>query len=366
MKLLVPHENAMLSDVCGIRKSDSLLIDCIIEAVPGHSLTVNGVPAVEMGSGRYTVPVTLDAYRNVLAVCDETSGETAEQILFWVSKATYMYRLSLDDNIWWVQDAARHDYKSLFDVPYLALLRDVHEKYGTKILANLYFSCPEHGYFDLTMMPDRYKDEFRANADWFRLGFHSSTNDPPHIYLNVDYDTLKNDIENVRREVFRFAGEECWAPPVDTMHWDECSDAGMHAFRDADLRCFCVTSRLHPDGTADLKLQMTDEQAHQSHQYAGLYDPKYDMMYFTCDLYVNEHDPAGVRRALEINQARYPRRGFVELLIHEQYFYPDYVNYLPYYREIVFEAVDWCHKHGYHPDFMRNTLFEDDYVSADS
>jgi len=356
MKLLVPHEYAMLSDCCGIRKQDALQIDCILSAPAGHSLTVNGIPAQEMGEGRYAVTVRLTEYRNTLTLSDGTTGETVLQTLFWVPKATGMYRLSLDDNIWWVQDAAKHRYKHLFDTPYLALLRDVHEKYGTKILANLYYSCPEHGGFCLTEMPDCYKAEFQANADWFRLGFHARTDSPAHIYENVDYDTLNRDIENVRREVFRFAGEECWAPPVDTMHWDECSDAGMRAFRDNDLRCFCVTSRLHPDGTADLKLQMTDEQAHQSHQYAGLYDPKYDMVYFTCDLYVNEHDPAGVRRALDINQARYPRRGFVELLIHEQYFYPDYVRYLPYYREIVFAGVEWCVEHGYHPDFMRNTL----------
>ena len=63
-----------------------------------------------------------------------------------------------------------------------------------------------------------------------------------------------------------------------------------------------------------------------------------------------------VIRALEENQVRYPRRGFVELLIHEQYFYEDYAAYLPDYRERVLAGVEWCVRHGYHPDAMRETL----------
>ena len=358
MRLRIPFENAMLSDAAGVRDGDCLRVDCVAEAQSGHVITLNGVPAQEAGPGRYLARAALTEYRNTLTLRDDTTGETVQTTLFWVPKATGMYRLSLDDNIWNLQDIAQHadTYKSIFEAPYLRLMRDVHDRYGTKILMNIYYQCPEHGGFTLAEMPDKYRDEFRANADWFRIGFHARQDRPSHIYRDVDYDTLAKDIQDVRREVYRFAGEEAWAAPVTTMHWDECSHEGMCAFRDENLKVFCVTSRLLSDTESDLRLQMTDEQARQSHQYAGLYDPKYDMVYFTCDLYVNEHTPADVRRALEANQARYPRRGFVELLIHEQYFYSDYARYLPDYRERVFSAVEWCVEHGYHPAFMRDTL----------
>lgn len=356
MRLRIPHDNAMLADICGVREPNALLVDTVVEGIPGHTLTVNGMAAVEAGAGRYLARVRLTEYRNIITLTDTVTGVTVTQTLFWVPRATGMYRLSLDDNIWWVQDIARHDYKSIFENPYLALMKEVHDRYGTKILSNLYYECPERGYFNLTMMPDRYRDEFRANSDWFRLGFHSRADLPMRIYQNVSYETLQKDINDVRREVYRFAGEEAWSAPVTTMHWDECSDAGLRAFRDENLRCFCVTSRLWDDGHADLCLQMDAVQAAQSHQYAGLYDPKYDMVYFTCDLYVNEHTPHGVIRALEENQVRYPRRGFVELLIHEQYFYEDYAAYLPDYRERVLAGVEWCVRNGYHPDAMRETL----------
>lgn len=359
MRLLIPHDNAMLSDIAGVRTPDALIVDCILAAEPGHRVLISGQPAKESGRGRYLASVALADYRNALTLTDETTGETACATLYWVPKATGMYRLSLDDNIWNLQDVARHadTYQSIFENPYLALMREVHDRYGTKILMNIYYECPEHGGFTLAEMPDKFRSEFRANADWFRLGFHARADLPDRIYEHVDYPTLVKDIQDVRREVYRFAGEEAWAAPVTTMHWDVCSDAGMRAFRDENLRCFCVTSRLLSDTESDLRLQMTDEQARQSHQYAGLYDPKYDMIYFTCDLYVNEHTPADVCRALDENQARYPRRGFVELLIHEQYFYEDYPHYLPDYRERVFAAVEWCVRHGYHPAFMRDTLF---------
>ncbi|MDY5016076.1 MAG: hypothetical protein SO063_08450 [Eubacteriales bacterium] len=360
MRLLLPHENAMLSDAAGVRLPDALAVDCVLIAEPGHRILLSGTPAKEAGPGRYLARANLTGYRNVLTLTDETAGETAEAVLFWVPRATGMYRLSLDDNIWNLQDIARHadTYRSIFDNPYLGLMKEVHDRFGTKILMNIYYECPEHGGFTLSEMPDKFRDEFRANADWFRIGFHARADKPDRLYENVDYPTLARDIEDVRREVVRFAGEEAWAAPVTTMHWDVCSDAGMRAFRDENLRCFCVTSRILSDTESDLRLQMTDSQARQSHRYAGLYDPQYDMVYFTCDLYVNEHTPAGVRRALDENQARYPGRGFVELLIHEQYFYPDYAHYLPDYRERVLAAVGWCAEHGYHPDFMRETLLE--------
>jgi hypothetical protein len=38
-------------------------------------------------------------------------------------------------------------------------------------------------------------------------------------------------------------------------------------------------------------------------------------------------------------------------MIHEQYFYPDYVAYEPDYRQRVERAIDWVSGHGYKPVF---------------
>ena len=213
MRLRIPFENAMLSDAAGVRDGDCLRVDCVVEAQPGHSVRVNGAPALEAGPGRYLARAALTEYRNTLTLRDDTTGETVQTTLFWVPKATGMYRLSLDDNIWNLQDIAQHadTYKSIFEAPYLRLMRDVHDRYGTKILMNIYYQCPEHGGFTLAEMPDKYRDEFRANADWFRIGFHARQDWPAHIYREVDYDTLAKDItlaRSLRQLQQLFLGEE--------------------------------------------------------------------------------------------------------------------------------------------------------------
>jgi hypothetical protein len=39
-------------------------------------------------------------------------------------------------------------------------------------------------------------------------------------------------------------------------------------------------------------------------------------------------------------------------MIHEQYFYPDYVAYEPDYRDRVERAIRWVTKRGYKPVFF--------------
>ena len=88
------------------------------------------------------------------------------------------YRLSLDDNIWFLQDIARSGYASLFDNPYLRMYRDIHEQYGTKVHINIYYECPENGGFTLREFPDRYQPEWERNADWLRLSLYQITWSP--------------------------------------------------------------------------------------------------------------------------------------------------------------------------------------------
>jgi hypothetical protein len=42
----------------------------------------------------------------------------------------------------------------------------------------------------------------------------------------------------------------------------------------------------------------------------------------------------------------------MELMIHEQYFYPDYQAYEPDYRQRVERAIEWVTKRGYKPVFF--------------
>lgn len=49
---------------------------------------------------------------------------------------------------------------------------------------------------------------------------------------------------------------------------------------------------------------------------------------------------------------------YVDYLIHEQYFYPDYTAYQPDYFEKIEAAVMWAKEHGYEPAFLDECIFE--------
>jgi len=48
----------------------------------------------------------------------------------------------------------------------------------------------------------------------------------------------------------------------------------------------------------------------------------------------------------------------MDLMIHEQYFYPSYRNYQPDYRQKVLSAVKWASDNGYKPAFLSECIFE--------
>ena len=53
----------------------------------------------------------------------------------------------------------------------------------------------------------------------------------------------------------------------------------------------------------------------------------------------------------------YPHRSaFMEVMIHEQYFHPDYVDYQPDYREKVLTTIKWVVNNGYTPAFLSECL----------
>ena len=52
-----------------------------------------------------------------------------------MSKKTYFY---IDDVVWLFRDLTRQKPKSVFDNPFMKVLKEMHEKYGLKVQLNLF------------------------------------------------------------------------------------------------------------------------------------------------------------------------------------------------------------------------------------
>ena len=144
----------------------------------------------------------------------------------------------IDDVVWVMRDLTRERPKSLFDNPFLKMLRDAHEKYSFKVQLNLFwrtdfFYLGEE--FTLAEMTDAYKDEWEASSDWLKLAFHAKQEFPGYPYANADYSDVYTDCSTTRREIVRFAGEKSLANSL-VVHWLPMSKDGCRALYDCGIR----------------------------------------------------------------------------------------------------------------------------------
>lgn len=354
LKFLSPMEGDCLTDKAGVRRGQALAVQVLVEAPTEAGVTVNGTSAVWNGSC-FAVEVLLTDYRTELTARLE-GGETETITVFWLPRATDAYRLSLDDNVWCLQDIAKNQnvYKSIFDNPYFGMYRDFHTRYGTKVNANIYLGCPEFGGFQLSDMPDKFKKEWEQNADWLHLSFHAKANLPDAPYIDTDYDRIHGDFQDVMREIYRFAGEAVTSVET-TVHWGECTREGVRALRDEGIRVLAGYLSFNRHGKPSVSYYLTPDEIRHTDRYGIWYDKREDVIFSKIDVVLNTHTPERIVEILEEQYASHPEKGFWEFLIHEQYFYPHYVNYLPDYRQRIDVALKWAEGKGLRPAFLSET-----------
>ncbi|MBI4873687.1 MAG: hypothetical protein HY822_03525, partial [Acidobacteria bacterium] len=247
-----------------------------------------------------------------------------------------IYRFSTDDNIWFLRDIARNAdrYQSIFDNPYLAMWRDLHRKYGTKFHHNLYYQTDG---FNLSQMPGKFRSEWQRNSDWMRLSFHALANDPDRPYVHASAEQITRDYRLVVREIERFAGQEV-LHPVTTVHWGETTLAAARALRREGIRILAGYFDVRNDlPSVSYYLPLPRMRYLMGHDYWK--DTREDMIFVRHDIVINTVPLAGIDAYLDRIAADPNQSQIMELMIHEQYFYPDYRSYEPDYRERVEKAI---------------------------
>ena len=356
-----------LAGTAGIRRGDKLAVKATVLAEVWRSVELAAVPAGSGAcpvfvpavhhTGYHAAVVELAQGKNTLIARDRVTGETVEQTVFYAPGTCMKYRFSLDDNIWFLQDLAKNAgvYRSVFENPYLAMLRRMHERYGTKFHLNIYRHCPEHGGFDLTMMPDRYKPEFRANAGWLRFSFHADANLPDHPYLFGTYEQYYRECSWVNEQILRFAGEEAFAQSVTTIHWGDSTTGVVKAARALGIRALLVTGAEGNPGNITICSDLDARQNALLNQYGIIYDDETDMFYVRYGVGIQHAKLETIEQDTVQWEKTHPLYRFRELCVHEQYFYPDYSHYMPDYPRRFDTALRSVTAHGYKPAFLSET-----------
>jgi len=354
-----PRDGIMLTETSGERIGDTLKIQVMFNASDNRNLTLNGQPLPRVNFCYYRTDYILTDFKNTLEVVDTDSGEKWSVDVYFLKNAYKKYRFSLDDNIWFLQDLTENQdvYNSMFECPYLALLKSIHDKHNSKFHINIYYETPRHGGFNLTQMTDKYKDEWKANSDWMRLAFHANADKPDRPYGHATYEQAYFEMERVHKEILRFAGEEAFSKTVAAIHFGDCSIEAANAFRDLGIKAFVSSGKWNTDNNIDIRMYCDAEQCALIDKYGYYYDKEMDIYHFRNYGGIQRCNIADIPTLLDNRRMSMPRYEFVDFCLHEQYFWPEYARHMPDYYEKLDTAATWCKENGYEPIFM-DELFE--------
>ena len=284
---------------------------------------------------------------DIVAVSAGGGGVVQHRLrVVWDRYSEPRYRFAIDDNIFFLRDIARHGYDSLFDCHYLGMLRKLHRQYGARFVLNVYFAADDG--FDLTQFPDRYRPEWRDNADWLKLAFHARANDPSRPYQYASPQTLIADLDKVVEQILRFAGEQTNSPTT-LIHWAMAPPAAFKLLAQRGVRTLGGYFRRR-DGQWDINYLLDNDRSEYLSRHDALKDFDSGIVFTRVDLICN-HLPSLDRVVPTLaplpedpNQAE-----IMDLTTHEQPFWGDQ---FPDQSQRIEAAIRWVTERGYKPVFF--------------
>jgi len=263
-----------------------------------------------------------------------------------VSHAAYdpRCRFSVDDCIWFLRDTALYCKASLFENGFLRFWRELHEAYGVKVQFNVYYEDGDTGW-TLADMPDKFRKEWASCSNWMRLTFHARADLPPMPYRDAGYEHVQADYRLVTDEIRRFAGEELLSA-CTTVHWGMATKQGCIALRDSGIEALVGYFRFY-DGKPWVAYYLDAEQTAYLSTHDTWKDEETGLLFIKHDLVLNEVRLHEVLPNLNEILRRPNESEVMELMIHEQYFYPRFSHYQPDAAEKVRIAAEWVTNQGF-------------------
>ena len=206
------------------------------------------------------------------------------------------------------------------------------------------------------MMTDKYKSEFEENSDWLKLSFHARAEFPIRPYKHAEPEEIINDFSDVKREVLRFAGEKSFSDEVTTIHWGEMSLASVRALRALGNTALMGYFKLSEAGDPLVSYYFDVPLIEHVTNRDFYYDKSTDVTFGRIDRVTNVGELSEIMEDLG-RIIKHPGRGnFVSVMIHEQFFYPDYKNYLSDFASRVLEPARFLSENGYRGCFIGEAL----------
>lgn len=257
-----------------------------------------------------------------------------------------VYCFTIDDNIRFLEECTVNNSDSIFEHPYLAALQRVHFTYGTKFQLNMYY-CYELNSFSLADVPNIWKDELERNSNWLRFSFHAYANNPPFPYDNVTADKVLNDYRKVMSQLRRIAGKAA-TDVTTTLHYVCATKEACMALRKEGVRGL-IGMFLPVKDRRSLRYYLTPEQASIIQRHRLWHDSETDISFLCNNIVLNTVSLEEITPLLSGQSS-----NIYHVMIHEQYFYPDYIDYQPDFEKKLNAAVSFFERLN-----LRSCFFEE-------
>ena len=250
---------------------------------------------------------------------------------------------TVDDNIRFLKEITERRYGSMFEHPYLAMYRRLHEEFDLKIQLNLFYRMEN---FDLSQVSDAYYDEWEKNADWLKLSFHSEMENV-RPYENSGYDEVFGDCKRVHEEIKRFASPAALADTT-TVHYCLLTPDGLRATEDNGVRG--LLGLFGDSKKPCTSYGIGEDKASLIRQGEILKIGK--TFFASIDIILNCFSTEKILEKL----SRMSHREGIRVMIHEQYFYVDYPRYQPDFEEKLRATFAFLTENGYESAFYESLI----------
>ena len=297
-------------------------------------------------------------------------------------KKAYFY---IDDTIWVLRDITRQKPASLFDNPFMKMLKTAHDKFGVKTQLNLFYRT-DYFYgndeFTLADVTDAYKSEFQEASSWLKMAFHAKEEFPDFPHINATYDDVYDLFKATEKEVIRFAGKDSFAYSVCT-HWLPVSKEGVRALKDCGVKILDSTygETFDSKGNFDFlpyghSFRFLNNHQESTRTYSITNRETGNKWYSICGynhLTMDEQaKTVGTTKHIYNEEMKLPLKKFatcclntsafeklegifsaqidndyIGIVDHEQYFYSDYFAYQPDYADKIYKMGEILCKNGF-------------------
>ena len=348
LKIEEPFHGAILNRRHGEESDGGLKIRvCGTTHLMDH-VTINGATAQRTGTRFFSDVVIREKETEIVAVSHGIHGSQEHRVsVLWDKYSQPRYRFSIDDNSFFLRDIAQKNYSSLFDCFYLKKLSDLHSKYGTRFVLNIYYTT-EDG-FELTQFSDRYKGEWKDNSNWLKLAFHSYANAPDRPYQYAPASQLIADLDKVAEQIHRFAGEQTYSPPT-VIHWGMLQPESLKVLTERGVRVLSG-SFVSRNGIWDVNYFLDNDRSEYLSRHDALKDFDSGIVFSMIDIICNSTSVEHIVPTLESLLKNPDRAEIMDFFTHEQYFWHFYPNYIPDHFQRLDTAIRWAADNGYKPVF---------------